>query len=234
MSRLHLSKQYDQDLEAIKSKVLLMGGLAEQQFTHAVLALEQGNVALAEKVIAEDDQINQLQLSIDNACTELIMRRQPVAKDLRVVIATMRVITDIERIADEVTKIARSAKNLKTRNLLISNQYRPIYVIAKTAKRMLQQALDAYARLDGDLVIKMMALDDDVDQAFHEMMRSLITYMMEEPKTISASLDILWAAKAIERIGDHATNIGEAVVYMIKGDDIRHSDYVLKMLDMIR
>lgn len=233
MEKLHLSKQYDQDMETIRSKVLLMGGLAEEQFANAVKALQNGNVVLAEDVIAKDDQVNQLQLFLDNACTELIVRRQPVAKDLRIVVSTMRIITDIERIADEVTKVARAARNIKTKNLLTSNQCRPIHMIADTAQKMLRHALDAYARSDRDLVIKMMAMDDEVDQAFQEMIRSLMTYMMEDPASISAALDVLWAAKAIERIGDHATNIGESVIYIIKGDDIRHTDYACKMMDMI-
>ncbi|WAW09590.1 phosphate signaling complex protein PhoU [Oxalobacter vibrioformis] len=234
MTGLHWSKQYDQDLETIKSKALLMGGLAEEQLANAIHALQEGDVELAEKVMATDEQVNQLQVSLDNACTELIVRRQPAAGDLRTVIATMRVITDVERIADEATKVARAAKNLQTRNLLLLNQYQPIHAIAGTAQQMLRDALDAYARLDRDKAVRMMALDEDLDREFHDMMRSLITYMMEEPKTISASLDILWAAKAIERIGDHATNIGEYVIYIVDGDDIRHSDYARKVLGIVK
>jgi phosphate transport system protein len=234
MTGLHWSKQYDQDLEAIRSKVLLMGGLAEKQLANAIHALQEGDVELAEKVIATDEQVNRLQVSLDNACTELIVRRQPAAGDLRTVIATMRVITDMERVGDEATKVARAAKNLQTRNLLLLNQYQPINAIADTAQQMLQDALDAYARLDQEKAVKMMALDEDLDREFHGMMRNLITYMMEEPKTISASLDILWAAKAIERIGDHATNIGEYVVYIVDGDDIRHTDYARKVLGIVK
>lgn len=234
MTGLHWSKQYDQDLEAIKSKVLLMGGLVEEQLANAIYALQEGEVLLAEKVMATDEKVNQLQVSLDNACTEVIVRRQPAAGDLRTVIATMRVITDVERIGDEVIKVARAAKNLQTRNLLLLNQYQPIHAIAGTAQQMLRDALDAYARLDREKAVKMMAKDVDLDREFHDMMRSLITYMMEEPKTISASLDILWAAKAIERIGDHATNIGEYVIYIVEGDDIRHTDYARKVLGIVK
>lgn len=229
MTALHWSRQYDHDLEAIRSQVLLMGGLVEEQFKKAVHALSEGKVLLAEEVIAADDQVNRMQVLLDNACTELIVRRQPAAGDLRTVIATMRVITDMERMGDEVTKVARAARNMQTRNLLLLNQYQPVRSIAQTAQKMLREALDAYARLDREKAVEMMALDVLLDSEFHEMMRSLMTYMMEEPKTISASLDILWAAKAIERIGDHATNIGECVVYMVDGDDIRHSDYARQM-----
>ena len=229
MTGLHWSKQYAHDLEEIRSKVLLMGGLAEEQLSNAIFALREGDMALAEKVMATDGEVNRLQVWLDNACTELIVRRQPAARDLRTVIATMRVITDVERIGDEAIKVARAVRNLNTRNLLLLNQYQPIHAIAAAAQQMLHDALDAYARLDREMAVRTMALDEDLDRTFHEMMRSLITYMMEEPKTISASLDILWAAKAIERIGDHATNLGEYVVYIVDGDDIRHADDVRKV-----
>ncbi|MDL2284940.1 phosphate signaling complex protein PhoU [Oxalobacter sp. OttesenSCG-928-P03] len=228
MTGLHWSKQVDQDLDAIRSRVLLMGGLLEKQFEHAISALDGGDAALADRVSAADKDVNRLQVELDSACTELIVRRQPAAGDLRTVIATMRVITDMERIGDEVTKVARAAKNLQARNLLLLNPYRPVRFIAATAARMLHDALDAYARLDRGQAVRVMAMDDELDEAFHEMMRSLVTYMMEEPKTISPSLDMLWAAKAIERIGDHATNIGEQVIYVLDGDDIRHKDHAKK------
>lgn len=234
MTGLHWSKQYDQDLEGIRSKMLLMGGLVEGQFEQAVRSLRDGDVALAERVMAADEQVNQMQVSLDHALTELIVRRQPAAGDLRVVIATMRVITDVERMGDEVIKVARAAKHLKERSLLHLDPYRPIHGMAEIAGQMLRRALDAYARLDSEEAVRVMAADETLDRAFHEMMRSLVTYMMEEPKTISASLDMLWAAKAIERIGDHATNIGEYVIYVVEGDDIRHTDYTRKMLGIVK
>ena len=233
MTGLHWSKQYEQDLEAIRSQVLLMGGLVEEQFRNAIHALDKGDAVLAGMVIGMDEEVNRMQVALDRASTELIVRRQPAAGDLRTVIATMRVLTDIERIGDEVTKVARAAKNLQTRNLLLTSPYRSIRAIAATATRMLHDALDAYARLDRGQAIKVMAMDDELDEAFHEMMRSLITYMMEEPKTISASLDMLWAAKAIERIGDHATNIGEHVIYVLDGEDIRHRDHAGKAGEVV-
>jgi len=230
---LHWSKQYGQDLEEIRSQMLRMGGLVEEQFRKAVQALLEGDVALAEAVIATDEQVNQLEVSLDKNCAELIVRRQPAANDLRMVVATMKVVTDIERIGDEAIKVARAAKNLQTRNLLLLSEYRPIHSIADTAKKMLRSAFDAYARLDREQAVQVMVMDDELDREFHEMTRSLITYMMEEPKTISAALDILWAAKAIERIGDHATNICEYVIYMLEGDDIRHMDYARKVLGIV-
>ena len=233
MSNLHWSKQYDQDLEEVRSKVLLMGGLVEEQFQKAVQALLEGDVQLADHVIATDAQVNQLEVALDNICAELIVRRQPAAGDLRTVVSAIKVIADIERIGDEAIKVARAAKNLQTRNLLLLNQCQPVHTIVETAMQMLRGAFDAYARLDKEQAVEVIALDDDLDREFHEMMRSLITYMMEEPRTISAVLDILWAAKAIERIGDHATNICEFVVYIVEGDVIRHTDYAKRVLGVI-
>lgn len=230
MTGLSLPRQYSQDLEAIRAKVLEMGGLVEDQFRQAIHALQEGDSALAEKVVAADEQVNQLQVSLDRACVELLVRRQPAARDLRTIVATMRVLTDIERIGDEVTKVARAAANLQTRNLLLLDPYRPVRAIAEAAQMMLRQALDAYATMDKELAVQMMALDEELDHLFHEMTRNLMTYMMEEPKTISASLEISWAAKAIERIGDHATNIGESVIFVVEGDDVRHTDYARRVL----
>lgn len=231
MSQDHLSKQYDQDLETIRSRVLLMGGMVEAQLRDAMESLHEGNIELAEKVLRSDADINQLEVSLDNVCTQLIVRRQPAANDLRTVMATTKVITDLERIGDEATKIARSAKNLQSRNVLILNHYQTIRGIAETAGEMLHDALDAFARLDRDLAVRLIGRDSTLDHEFQSMMRNLITYMMEEPRTISASLDLLWIAKAIERIGDHATNVAEQVIYIVEGKDIRHTDYVASRLD---
>lgn len=221
-SNLHLSKQFDQDLEHIKSQVLFMGEMIEDQLDKALVALQEDNSELADVIIANDEQVNHLQIELDKACTELIVRRQPVATDLRLVIATMRLITDVERIGDEIVKIARSVKEINKNSFLSSNRYAPIHTIAKVAQKMLRQALDAFVQLDQVKAIQMIALDEELDSDFHEMVRSLITYMMEEPKTITTSLNMLWIAKALERVGDHATNIGEGVIYIIEGDDIRH------------
>ncbi len=223
MSQAHLSKQYAQDLEAIRSRVLLMGGLVESQFRDAMESLHQGDSDLAEKVLRADAEINRLEVNLDSVCTNLIVRRQPAANDLRTVMATTKIITDLERIGDEATKIARSAKNLQSRSALMVNNYQTIRVIAETAGGMLHDALDAFARLDRELAMNLISRDDMLDHEFHAMMRSLITYMMEEPRTISASLDLLWIAKAIERIGDHSTNVAEQVIYIVDGKDIRHT-----------
>lgn len=227
----HSSKQYDMDLETIRSKVLLMGGLVESQFHDAVACFKSGNVPQAEAVIKGDDNVNSLEVSLDDACSHLIVKRQPAANDLRTVMATIKVITDLERIGDEATKIARAAKNITERGVTTINHYETIRVMATSASNMLHDALDAFARLDGKQAIKLIAQDEVVDHEFRSIMRTLITFMMEDPRTISGALDTLWVAKAIERIGDHAKNIAEYVIYIVEGKDIRHTDYAATQLD---
>ncbi len=231
MSGEHSSKQYDMDLETIRSKVLLMGGLVESQFRDAVACFRSGNIGQAETVIKSDENVNTLEVSLDDACSHLIVKRQPAANDLRTVMATIKVITDLERIGDEATKIARAAKNITERGVTTINHYETIRVMATSASNMLHDALDAFARLDGKQAIKLIAQDEAVDHEFRSIMRTLITFMMEDPRTISSALDTLWVAKAIERIGDHAKNIAEYVIYIVEGKDIRHTDYAATQLD---
>jgi len=231
MSGEHSSKQYDMDLETIRSKVLLMGGLVESQFHDAVACFRSGNIGQAETVIKADENVNTLEVSLDDACSHLIVKRQPATNDLRTVMATIKVITDLERIGDEATKIARAAKNITERGVTTINHYETIRVMATSASNMLHDALDAFARLDGKQAIKLIAQDEAVDHEFRSIMRTLITFMMEDPRTISSALDTLWVAKAIERIGDHAKNIAEYVIYIVEGKDIRHTDYAATQLD---
>ena len=223
MTGEHSSKQYDQELEAIRSKVLLMGGMVETQFDAALECFRVGDVERAERVIAEDQAVNQLEVSLDDACSHLIVRRQPTANDLRTVMATIKVITDLERIGDEATKVARIAKGLHERGPSSFNHYDMIRTISKATCDLLHDALDAFARLDGKQALQLIAADEVVDHEFRTIMRTLVTFMMEDPRTISNALDTLWVAKAIERIGDHAKNIAEYVVYMVKGKDVRHT-----------
>jgi phosphate transport system protein len=228
----HSSKQYDMDLEAIRSKVLLMGGLVESQFNDAVACFRSGNVDHAEQVIKADENVNRLEVTLDDTCSHLIVKRQPAANDLRTVMATIKVITDLERIGDEATKIARTAKNLYERGPVGAlNHYESIRVIANSAAELLHDALDAFARLDEKQAARLIAQDAVVDHEFRSIIRTMITFMMEDPRTISAALDTLWVAKAIERIGDHAKNIAEYVIYVVEGKDIRHTDYVHTKLD---
>ncbi|MET0858609.1 MAG: phosphate signaling complex protein PhoU [Telluria sp.] len=219
----HSSKQYDNELEAIRSKVLLMGGIVETQFTDAMTCFRVGDIEHADRVIAGDDAVNQLEVSLDDACSHLIVRRQPTANDLRTVMATIKVITDLERIGDEAAKIARMSKNLHSRGVVGVNHFEMVRTIASETSDMLHDALDSFARLDGKQALALIAHDVVIDHEFRSIMRNLITFMMEDPRTISSALDTLWVAKAIERIGDHAKNIAEYVIYVVEGKDIRHT-----------
>lgn len=230
MSGDHSSKQYDMDLEAIRSQVLLMGGLVESQFQDAINAFRTGNVSQAENIIKADKNVNELEVSLDDACSHLIVKRQPAANDLRTVMATIKVITDLERVGDEATKIARAGKTIGERGMTAINHYENIRVMAANAGKMLHDALDAFARLDDKQAVRLIADDAVVNHEFRIVMRTLITFMMEDPRTISSALDTLWVAKAIERIGDHAKNIAEYVIYIVEGKDIRHTDYVSAQL----
>ncbi len=231
MSGVHSSKQYDLDLEAIRSKVLLMGGLVENQFADAMTCFRTGDAARAEEVIKADENVNRLEVVLDDTCSHLIVRRQPAANDLRTVMATVKVITDLERIGDEATKIARAAKTIQERGITTVNHFETVRVIAASASDMLHDALDAFARLDEKQAMQLIAQDQLIDHEFRSIMRNLITFMMEDPRTISAALDTLWVAKAIERIGDHAKNIAEYVIFVVEGKDIRHTDYATARRD---
>ncbi|GAC1545863.1 MAG: phosphate signaling complex protein PhoU [Collimonas sp.] len=230
MTGEHSSKQYDTDLETIRSKVLLMGGLVERQFQEALNVFRTGNLDAAERVIKDDDQVNRLEVELDDACSHLIVRRQPTANDLRTVMATIKVITDLERIGDEAAKIARTAIHLHKRGIGTIDHTETVRVIGSGAADMLHDALDALARLDEKQATRLIAQDVVIDRDFRSIMRNLITFMMEDPRTISASMDTLWVAKAIERIGDHAKNIAEYVIYIVEGKDIRHTDYAASQL----
>jgi len=225
MPNEHSSRQYEMDLEAIRSRVLQMGGLVEKQFYDAMLCFRVLDPKEAERIIGADVEVNQMEVSIDDACSHLIVKRQPAANDLRTVMATIKVITDLERIGDEATKIARAAGQMHQRGMTPIDHEDTVRVMADHAGKLLHDALDAFARLDGKQATRIILEDEKVDNEFRIVMRNVITFMMEDPRTISASLDTLWVAKAIERIGDHAKNIAEYVIYIVEGKDIRHTDY---------
>ncbi len=218
----HISRQFDADLEAIRASVLQMGGLVESQIKSAIDSLVSGNVTLMNRVIEDDHRVNALEVKIDEACSQVIARRQPTAGDLRLVMAVIKTITDLERIGDEAEKIARMAKLLSQKQGFALPRYHEIKHAAEIALDMLRKSLDAFARLDVVMAAQVVRLDDQVDEEFRAIMRYLITFMMEDPRTISTSLEILFVAKAIERIGDHAKNMSEYVIYMVKGRDVRH------------
>ncbi len=222
MGTEHIAKQFDVELEAVRAKVLEMGGLVEEQIVRAVDALHKGDLELADQVIAEDHRVNGLEVSIDEDCNHIIARRQPAASDLRLILAIIKTITDLERIGDEAEKIARMA-------LLVHGQDRLHYPLAldlrhaaQMAVDMLNGTLDAFARLNVNAATQILHADKEVDEAFRGVLRQLITFMMEDPRTISSAIEILFAAKAIERIGDHAKNIAEYVIFLVKGKDVRH------------
>lgn len=219
----HTFKQYDTELETVRAKVLQMGGLVEEQITNAIDALSNANMQLADQVIDLDHQVNGLEVSIDEACSNLIARRQPAAGDLRMIMMVVKTITDLERIGDEATKIARVAKRLHEADRMYSPRFTEIRRMSEQVRDMLRTSLDAFARLDVTRTIDVARQDVQVDDDFRGITRQLITFMLEDPRTISMSLDVLFVAKAIERIGDHSKNIAEYVVYMVKGKDVRHT-----------
>ena len=217
----HTSKQFDAELESVRSRVLHMGGLVEQQITRAMEALISGDMELMEKTIADDHRVNALEVDLDESCSHIIARRQPAAGDLRLLITVIKTITDLERIGDEAEKIARMAKLIHA----AGRQHMPRMDLSNVADRalaMLRQSLDAFARLDVNEAMAVVRQDSAVDDQFRAIMRQLITFMMEDPRTITRSLEILFIAKAIERIGDHSKNMAEYVIYMAKGRDVRH------------
>jgi phosphate transport system protein len=222
VSTEHTSKQFDAELEAVRARVLQMGGLVESQIRLAIEALVNDDVALMNRVINDDHRVNAMEVQIDESCNQIIVRRQPAAGDLRMVMTVIKTITDLERIGDEAEKIARMGKLLSQRKSLILPRYTEIKHAAELALDMLRKSLDAFARLDLAYAAQVVRQDELVDEEFRTIMRYLITFMMEDPRTISTALEILFVAKAIERIGDHAKNMSEYVVYMVKGKDVRH------------
>lgn len=219
----HIYKQFDADLEAVRARVLEMGGLVEEQVTKAVDALISGNVALAEEVIANDHRVNALEVAADEACTNIIARRQPTAGDLRMILTIIKTITDLERIGDEAAKIARYAVKSFESDRMVVPRYNEIKYMSGLTIKMLRESLDAFARLDASGAANVARQDMEVDEEFHLITRHLITYMMEDPRAISTFINLLFVVKAIERIGDHAKNMSEYVVFMVKGKDVRHT-----------
>jgi phosphate transport system protein len=218
----HISRQYNTELEEIRTLVLQMGGLVEHQIEQAMTALVKGDVALGEAVIMNDTKVNKLEVTIDEECNQIIARRQPAAGDLRLVVAVIKTITDLERIGDEAEKIARMAVRLASEERP-KNNYAEIQTIGQHVRQMVHDALDAFARVDFEAAIRVAREDLKVDQKYDATMRQLITYMMEDPRTISRMLNVIWAARALERIGDHARNICEYIIYLVKGRDVRHT-----------
>jgi len=217
----HISQQFNEELEQVKNHLLEMGGLVERQVGDAIKSLIEADSELAAKVQESDKRINQMELDIDEECTRIIARRQPAASDLRLVIATSKAVNDLERIGDESAKIARLAIQLCEEGES-PRGYVEIRHIGDRVRRMTQEALTAFARLDVDNALTVAQEDKDVDMEYESAMRELVTFMMEDPRSIKRVMNVIWALRALERIGDHARNIAEDVIYLVKGKDVRH------------
>jgi phosphate transport system protein len=218
----HISRQFNSELEDIRSRVLQMGGLVEQQIEQAINALAKGDSGLAEEVVTNDYKVNKMEVTIDEECNQIIARRQPAAGDLRLVVAVIKTITDLERIGDEAEKIARMAARLASEERP-KNNYMEIQSLGNHVRQMVHDSLDAFARLDTAAALRVAREDELVDREYEGVMRQMITYMMEDPRSITRMLNVIWAARALERIGDHASNICEYVIYLVKGKDVRHT-----------
>lgn len=223
MSQEHIFKQFDAELEHVRSRILQMGGLVEEQINKAIKALTGGDLALADEVIASDFHINDLEIQIDEECTKIIALRQPTAGDLRMIMTVEKTITDLERIGDKAEKIARMAKKIYGADRISTPRFTEIKHMSDMVLEMLRASLDAFARLDVSAATQLKRQDIKVDEEYDAVLRHLITFMMEDPRMISTAIDILFAAKAVERIGDHAKNIAGYVVYMAQGKVVRHA-----------
>ena len=220
----HTHKQFDAEMEAIRTGVLSMGGLVEDQLGRAIVVLAQDESDDAiDQVGAFEQEINQMQVSLDQQCSQIIAKRQPAAIDLRMILTITKIVNDLERMADEVKKVAYKAAETHGSDRLTEVRYHDVMRAAEHALTMLQMALDAFARLDVTAAAEVIDRDEEIDAAFHSILRQLISYMMEDPRTISPALEIVFIAKSIERIGDHAKNVAEAVVQVVKGKDVRHA-----------
>jgi phosphate transport system protein len=223
MSDKHLSTQFDAELSGISTRVMEMGGLVESQIRQAIYALSQYSLEVVDQVMAAEVRVNTMEVDIDREISGIIARRQPTARDLRLLMAISKTTANLERAGDEAAKIARMVRAIIEGGAHRSLPSLELRTEADLASGLLRKALDAFARLDTSAALSILKEDDLIDQEFDGFVRKLITYMMEDPRMISASLDLLFLAKAIERIGDHSKNIAELIIYIVKGADIRHS-----------
>lgn len=225
MTEKHLSAQFDAELSGISTRVLEMGGLVESQVSQAIYALTNFSEATAAQVLTREETVNAAEVEIDRDLSRILARRQPTARDLRLLIAISKSIANLERVGDEAARIARTVQRLISAGM--SSRLRlPVEDLkfeSDLAIALLRKALDAFARLDVDKALEVLKQDDQIDQEFEGLMRKLITFMMEDPRTISSSIDLVFVAKAIERVGDHAKNLAEQIIYIVKGTDVRHN-----------
>ncbi len=217
----HISRRFNEDLDLVRNKVMSMGGFVEQQLAKAVQALVEGDSMMGEAVARDDYQINRMEVSIDAECSRILATRAPTAGDLRVIVAIMKAITDLERMGDECEKIGYIASRLATQERP-ADKYREIKHLGRVVQDMVHESLDAFARMDADAALRAAHQDRLVDEEYEAIQRQSITFMMEDPRAIRRALDVMWIVRALERIGDHAKNICEYVIYMVHGKDVRH------------
>lgn len=217
----HISRRFNEDLEQLRAKVMHMGGVVEEQLAKGVQSLIDGNSVLGEEVAHGDHRVNKMEVAIDEECNRILATRSPAAFDLRLIVAIIKTITDLERIGDEAEKIGFIASRLASMERP-ADRYREIKHAGRQAHQQLRDALDAFARLDAQAAVQICRADRLIDEEYESIQRQCITFMMEDPRTIRRALDVLWVARSLERIGDHAKNICEYVVYMVHGKDIRH------------
>jgi phosphate transport system protein len=223
MASEHTYKEYDNELESVRAKVLEMGGIVEEQLVNAIEALVKSDPQMAQSVMDSDQRVNELEIEVDEDCSRIIARRQPAAGDLRMIMMILKTITDLERIGDEATKIARTALRIIEDNRMTKLRFSEVKTMVEVVRQMLRTSLDSFARMDVSKTVEIAKKDELVDEQYRSTIRQLVTFMLEDPRTISMSLEVMFVAKAIERIGDHAKNISEYIVYTVKGKDIRHA-----------
>ena len=219
----HVSRQFDEDLERLRSSVLQMGGLVESQINSTTKAFANNNSNAVIAVLENDHEVNAFEKAIDDDCIHVIAKRQPTASDLRLIMAISKMVTDLERSGDEVKKIAKSIRRIQERDVTVHSTTTDVRHLAKAASTQLRRALDTFARLDTAEAQAVITADEDLDNEFKSIVRQLITHMMEDPRAITTALDIITIARAIERVGDHAKNIAEQVIYIVEGRDVRHT-----------
>ncbi len=219
----HISRRFNEDLEQVRARVLTMGGFVEAQLAKAITSLIEGDSLLGESVALDDLKVNGMEVSIDEECSRILATRAPAAGDLRLIVATIKTITDLERIGDEGEKIGLIASRLATMERP-ENKYREIKHLGRIVSEMVHEALDAFARMDAEGALRVARQDRVVDEEYEAIHRQCITFMMEDPRTIRRALDVMWVVRSLERIGDHAKNICEYVIYMVHGKDVRHTN----------
>jgi phosphate transport system protein len=218
----HISRRFNEDLERVRTQVLSMGGVVEAQLAKSLQALTEGDSALGESVAVDDLMVNGMEIAIDEECSRILATRAPAAGDLRLIVAILKTITDLERIGDEGEKIGYLASRLAVMERP-ENKYREIKHLGRIVSEMVHEALDAFARMDAVSALRVARKDRVVDEEYESIQRQIITFMMEDPRTIRRALDVMWVVRSLERIGDHAKNMCEYVIFMVHGKDVRHT-----------